>query len=97
MSFTATELEVLESEDLSFEMARRQIAIYSAHDPQYAAIVESIRRAISSRGEIFVGYRVLLRGDNHTACEDDAFVLAAAASLGMGTRNMPSVQYRDRR
>ncbi|MDC0283393.1 hypothetical protein OAK55_01455 [Akkermansiaceae bacterium] len=72
--------------------ARNEVRRYSEKIPGYSEAVSSIKDALC---EITGRYRDMNYGrDKRHHCEDESNVQLAAVSLGMGTKNLPSNQYR---
>ena len=72
--------------------ARNEVRRYSEKISGYSEAVASIKDALC---EITGRYRDMNYGrDRRHHCEDDSTIDLAAVSLGMGTKNLPSNQYR---
>jgi len=72
--------------------ARNEVRRYSEKIPGYSEAVASIKDALC---EITGRYRDMNYGrDKRHHCEDESNVQLASVSLGMGTKNLPSNQYR---
>ena len=72
--------------------ARNEVRRYSEKVPGYSEAVSSIKDALC---ELTGRYRDNTYGrDRRRHCEDESTIALAAVSLGMGTKVLPSNQYR---